>query len=253
MPNKIEYLSLKDEIKSIEKKIGKVFSDEKISGQVIEDLYFEGCTFNNCNFKAEQIKNTTFVRCIFINCDFKYQDIKKSEFLYSNFYESKNDTPTDFSFSSIEHSYFNHCNLTRASFKKSSLYGTKIENSKILGGEFHGTIFSHVISNKISLYEFVLNKCDLAYAIFENVNLQDCQLSESNISNALFSNCNLEATNLQYSVLKNTTFKNISGGHIDMTGAELSGIMMPYELIKEIIISHESAVELLLSLGCDVR
>lgn len=129
-------------------------------------IYFDNCTFKNCDFSKSIIHTCKFTECTFIGCDLSLSILKSSTFNDVKFENSK---LIGVSWSSCEEPFninFYSCNISQNLFHMLDLRCMRFENSIIKDSGFE--------------------ECNLQQAIFDNCDLELTTFIKNNLKKADF-------------------------------------------------------------------
>lgn len=135
----------------------------------LDSIYFDDCTFVNCDFTKAVIIACKFTECIFKNCDLSLCVLKNCVF---NDIKFQNCKLIGVSWSSCEEPFnvtFNGCNLSSNSFHLLDLRKMKFENSLIKDTGFE----------ECNLEKAIFDNCDLELSSFINNSLKKANFETS--------------------------------------------------------------------------
>lgn len=138
-------------------------------------------------------------------------------------------------------------------FSKCSFAGTFVERSYFLRTEFQSTRLQGIqlAQSRIIDTSFLsskLNDANFRYAKLKNVLFESCDLSGSDLiradlKNVVFKKCNLDGINFSHAQLNN----------VDLSGSNISNMIIGPEAIKEVYVDTEQALYLSSIFGLKIR
>lgn len=135
---------------------------ENLDEKELVSIYFDSCTFINCDFSEAIMNKCKFTECTFINCDLSLSSLKSCTFNDVNFKKSK---LIGISWSSCVEPFdvsFDTCNLSQNSFHMLDLRHMQFINSFIKDSGFE----------ECNLESSSFNSSDLELTVFINNNLK---------------------------------------------------------------------------------
>lgn len=135
----------------------------------LDGIYFDDCTFVNCDFSKSLMYKCKFTECKFIDCDLSLSTLKSCTFNDVTFEKSK---LLGISWSDCDEPFdivFDSCNLSQNSFHMLDLRQIKFIDSLIKDSGFE----------ECNLEKALFDNCDLQLTVFINNNLTKANFETS--------------------------------------------------------------------------
>lgn len=148
------------------------FIDLQLSSQVIEEVTFNNCSFQDCN-----LSDASFIKCGFENCHFDHCDlslIKLPQTLLKN-------------------TIFNHCRMMGINWCQASWNTQSLLTKKRI--DFDNCLLDHSLFIGLDLSETNFLNCKARQVDFEGANLEGADFSDTDLEGARFINCDLSLAN----------------------------------------------------------
>lgn len=196
----------------------KEYNNECFSEAIIDTLYIErksfnncdfsssdftdveivhGCVFNECNFASSKLNGVKFSSCAFLGCRFKYATFFATVFdeckMTGSAFEGSDCelmqiNGGDWSFCQLRYLSFCKQSFENIRFYEADLSGTKFRKCNIIGCEFNNTIAENLSFDCCDLRGSDINGMDLRTVDFKGskVDLQQCVLIAEQYTEAVF-------------------------------------------------------------------
>lgn len=161
-------------VKSNKEYFEHTFAKLDLSSSINENMIFEDCGFDHCNFTAAQFLQCKFTNCTFNHCNLSVIELCASRFHEVSFNECKLSGidwtlaywPT---FNLDPELHFSKSILTNASFHGLKLHGVRMEECKLHEVDFR----------ECDMAGAFLTGCDLAGSLFNHTNLRAVDFTDS--------------------------------------------------------------------------
>ncbi|RXJ86383.1 pentapeptide repeat-containing protein [Arcobacter sp. CECT 8985] len=169
----------------------------KLEEKELHKIYFDNCTFKNCDFSKSIMIGCKFTECTFIGCDLSLSILKSCIFNDITFENSK---LIGISWSNCDEPFdikFNDCNISQNSFHLLDLRKMKFINTVIKDCGFE----------ECNLEGSLFDNCDLELTVFINNNLKKANFETSR--NYLINPKNNDLKNAQFSLPEALSFLSL--------------------------------------------
>lgn len=190
-------------INNNEEYCSEIFSGITEVGKEMNNIEFDDCTFEGCNFSEAIFKKCKFLDCTFTRCNLSVIKVPQSKFTNVVFEDCKVigvDWTLAFwsSLVFLVSLIFKGCNISDSTFMGLTLDDSLIEDCKAFNVDFRGSSFKKADFSNTDFTNSIFGETNLAGADFTNSINYDIDIFNNIINKAKFSR--YEAIRLLYSL-----------------------------------------------------
>lgn len=189
-----------------------------------DQLVLDGCEFCDVTFSGADLEGLNAINCTFDRCNFRSANLRESLFSDCRFYNREEEEGCAFSLADLVAAQFTDCNLAMSDFSRSSMYRIEIIRCQAQGAVFSYVDCTHKVSSSVILSSGTFRDNNFSYCDFTSANLRDCDLSSSRFTHSTLDNASLEGANLMDADLTAIEAEHLSLCDADLRNAMIAGL-----------------------------